>query len=537
MCGCKSETVLAQCRHKERLFERCLAYQLREQGSCLASCVPSCNAQHRKYRTDRVCRDCLHYFHETYGKDQYLKFIQHFLDYKESMGWGTTAIDPRTVPRALLLNRQAAPAGVQGVGRGRGQGQPFQPHQPMMPAVHEHISTPSHVPNIDKPLPADPSLFAVGDDSDDDDCEYADQENDKGNPYPSTLSPQAKYSTGSLPLNVSVVPELAYLAQGRHSSSHNSSSTSIELAQPVAKRQQGVSVAHKAHIGSLVEKLTTAAKEMDVPNIEYFEYDGMYVPRIETPPRSKDKGRGKGKQRMSSPAPSPPPSPLPSLSSLSSLRSSPMTFSPGPPPSSARTSAIDIAIAADDVPASLIPGRGRAGSDAAESMAESPSTYFVMTQPDANSPTGSSARVRNSPSRESVAVPPPRRLDGVLIPPVSACPHGHHHDHDGPCAGEDARGKGDEKAEYFQDQCQACRGCFFKERGLPSEMYIRAECRSATFSRSPPSGSVLVSVSVPKRRYSCAVQSCYCEDDGKGEKCPSCRERDVMVGGLNMTWI
>ncbi|KAI1193894.1 hypothetical protein F5X97DRAFT_338372 [Nemania serpens] len=494
------------------------------------------------------------------------------------MGWGKTAIDPRTVPRSLLLNRQSAPAimgtaaGLLGIGRGRGRGQPFQPNQPMLPVVDEadvglprvpypremtsspHSESeadsagfppevtmaPSCIPNKDKPLPADPGLFAVGDDSDDDsyDNNYVDEEKGKGNPRALTPEPPAKYNTGSLPPGMSVVPELAHLAQGRRPSFVHGGSPDLEHPKPQSppKVSNGPSGAHNGDGRSLVEKLTAAAQKMHIPNIDYFEYEGMYVPRIMTPPKGRrgrkgnKKGKGKGKKRMSSTTTTP------SLSSSSSPSPSP-SLSPNPSPMagpSRNVGAINIAMAANEVPDSLIPGRDRSGSDAAESIGRSPSTYFVVTQPDANSPTGSSARVHQSPSHETVSVPPPRRLDGVLIPPTFACPHGHEED-----GGEDENGQEKEKgkAKYFGDQCPVCRGSFFKERGLPSESYLQAECHSATLAQFSP---VLVSVRVPERRYSCAVQSCYCDKNAEGlpeERCPSCRARDITVKELNMTWI
>ncbi|KAI1185200.1 hypothetical protein F5B17DRAFT_432797 [Nemania serpens] len=548
-------------------------YQLRQEGSCWSLCFPSCRAIVQRQQVGRVCRGCEGYFYDKYGSSHYKKFIQNFLEYKEAMGWGTTVIDPRTVPQGLLLNRQSAPAALgtaagflgigRGRGRGRGLGQPFQPHRPMLPVHRESEAdsarfppevriastgqlTLSNIPDKNKPLPADPSLFAVGDDSDDDGSSgYEDTDKDnKGKSRVATPLPQARYRTGSLPPNVSVVPELAHLAQGRHPSSfsaHSSGSSSPDIAQPVPhapKVWRGPRVIRNVESGSLVEKLTAAAMKMDIPNVDYFEYDGMYVPRILTPPKGRNgeraggKGEGKGKQVMSSMT-TPPSS---SSSSLSWLSSSP---DPSPIASpSGRVGAINIALAADDVPNSLVPGHDGAGSNAAESISKSPSTYFVVTQPDANSPTGASARVRKSPSHETVAVPPPRRLDGILIPPISACPHAQEH------AQEHEKGKGREEENTnncFGDQCPACRGSFFKERGLPSESYLEAECRSATLARSPASSSsVLVSVSVPRRRYSCAVQSCYCDDrnaESEENKCPSCRERDISVKELNMTWI
>ncbi|KAI0476540.1 hypothetical protein GGR56DRAFT_674999 [Xylariaceae sp. FL0804] len=117
--------------------------------------------------------------------------------------------------------------------------------------------------------------------------------------------------------------------------------------------------------------------------------------------------------------------------------------------------------------------------------------YFVLPDADPMSPTGGSARVR-SRSHERVAVPPPRRLDGV-----------------------------------FDPSAQQQRQQFFSERGLPSERH-RRNCAST-----PPS---LVSVSVPAEAYSCAAQAaCFCAPGRP--TCPSCGERKRLSDELRMSWL
>ncbi|KAI0871105.1 hypothetical protein GGS24DRAFT_510100 [Hypoxylon argillaceum] len=614
MCGCQRTTYLCQCRHKERQIERCLIYQLREESTCWASCLPKCRTRVQRFRLQRVCRDCEKYFYGKYGKQHYQKFIQYFLEYKERMGWGKTAIDPRTVPRSALLDRQSAPAQMgsqaeQGAGRGRGQ--PFQVNQPMLSATgsptdrnaqrhpaaradkqtagrnhpsppYPHGATPgpndkaidispfvpkvSHnsawpaplrLPNKDKPLPADPRLFAVGEDEDEDEgkeLEYgnydygaydsADNEEDEAeaaDPGPSTQqraltpSPKAQYNAGTVPAGLTTIPELAHLAGGRQLP-HRRSLVHPAPKKKSKKAKKGPAPGRNADSesdASIVKKLNKAAGEIAIPNYEYFEYDGKFVPRVMTPPR--------GRRHQAPPtSPARTPSPVSSRAAVfdhvdrAGWRRSTASTAGGvvKPKKANRVSAIDIAIAAHDVPELLIPGphdhhphsrnennNSSGGGDNNSAKAE---TYFVATRHDDKSPTGASARVRRSPSHEAVAMPPPARLDGVLVPCEPGCAHGE--------GGSGGSG----------------RGAFFKERGLPSQEYVREECRSATAQTSP----FLVSVSTPKRRYSCAVQSCYCRDDaddgkGKGkekekekvEKCPSCRERDAIAQELNMTWV
>ncbi|KAI0467387.1 hypothetical protein F4859DRAFT_494266 [Xylaria cf. heliscus] len=625
MCGCQRITYLCLCNHKERLVERCLIYQLHNEASCWACFFPKCRTRIQRIPVQRVCRDCADYFRRKYGEHQYKKFIDYFLEYKERNGWGKTAIDPRTVPRDALLQRQSAPARISGAGT-KGQGsqtaarkQPFQVHQPMSPVNHQvnrpptpfvtneddrryyaaptaqvndqdmlaspraignsrarladrelaqrqvarqqalneqpargdlrtirniqstpadqqpapvnrestpfpHNRTsspgsirdkisaaltlppgesifsevsnsskrlaPSYIPSQDRPLPTDPSFFVVGDDDDDDDddddqsYEYSnsDDEEEVGGVRVFTPSPPPRYNSNNPP---DIVPELAHLAQGRPPKVIHPNNPP-ELQQPTPRtlknKKPVVRNADSVSDTSLVKKLTKVAKDMHIPNIEYIDTeDGMWVPRLMTPP--------KGKRKSRTPTPSPPPTPGPS------------GHNANPVHSYNDSATIDIAIEANTVSKSLVRGRGMAEETNKHGSGKRPSTYFIKTHPNVSSPTGS-----------SVTVPPPKRVDGILIP-LSSRTQG------GKSTGERTAGDG-----------------FFKERGLPSQTYIQ-ECRSASFERPTP-----VLVHAPRRRYSAAVQSCFCDDKMKmsknsEDKCLSCRERDSIAREMNMRWI
>ncbi|GAW21302.1 hypothetical protein ANO14919_108210 [Xylariales sp. No.14919] len=539
---------------------------MREQGSFWAWCFPTCHTTVIRYRLQRVCRECDSYFREKYGELTYKNYIQLFLDYKERKGWQKMAIDPRTVPREVLLRYLPSPLSIEtqtegrGPGRtheyrqGQGRGQPFPVHQPMMttlttPRIRQrerrptppakfddeypgpvagysrvdqrharanpvpapmdpksapielegtpfpHDRTPSpvsaparvapfssskvsgaivtqpappYIPNKNKPLPADPALFAVGDDDEED---YGDDEvHDVGKARVCTPSPVPKYHTERLPPGFTVVPELAHLAQGRTKPRHRRSRSFPEIKQPTPRAGK----ARKSFIclrkirslsdSSLVKKLTKIARDIEIPNLDWIEYEGKLVPRVLSPPK------GRRKTRTSSP-----PSRPSARDPIANWR----------PYGQRCTEAISIGIDNTAVPEPLVPDKRGHG----------PSIYYVTARPDEHSPTGASARVRDSPTHASVAVPPLQRYDGVLIP--------------------------------------STRGVFYKERGLPSKKYVREEIKSATLAEESP---VLVSVRIPERRYSAGVQACYCDGRDKG-KCPSCRERDRMAEELNMTWI
>ncbi|KAI1275463.1 hypothetical protein F5Y07DRAFT_177511 [Xylaria sp. FL0933] len=527
MCGCERLTFLCECRHKERRIQRCQIYQLRERGSCLAWCFPACRAKTRRHRVRRLCRECDAYFHEKYGGDVCGRFAQLFLDYKESKGWGKVAIDPRTVPREVLVQRQSAPArlGTQNTGgHGRARGQPFQVHQPMAmramtsgtqpviipkgerratpPANGDHSherraagqpiqqsgqqppatrpSTPyRYVDSLNKPLPTDPSLFAVGDDEDEDEGENVTKWECIRTP-----SPKPKYTNGMLPpcLDV-VVPELAHLAQGRQTGRARFRCATPELKQPAPKTYKAQRAIEKDVDSNLVRMFTNMARHIDIPNIDWLEFEGKLVPRIMTPPR------GKRKSRASLPLP-------PRSSSRLSITSAPY-------------SAINIAIVANVVPDILIPGRRSIASSAPEiihsqeiTILDSPgssssSTCFVPGRADSRSPTSSSARVRFSPTHSEISIPSPRRLSGVLIPSSPTYGGG--------------------RGAAFRAEC-----------GLPSSTYLGRDCQSVQSARFAPS-PVLLFVHIPARRYSCAAQAaCYCDNDDGGIKCPSCRERDAI---------
>ncbi|KAI1307536.1 hypothetical protein F5Y03DRAFT_405598 [Xylaria venustula] len=573
MCGCQRTTYLCSCRHKERIIERCHIYQLRQDGSCFAWCFPRCRTKVRKHRLQRVCLKCEEYFREKYGEEHHERFVEAFLEYKEKKGWSKTAIDPRTVPREVLLQRQSAPAGL-GAQMGkqlRATGQPYPVHENMtlpstVPAIRNqrrprtpvanhdnrhpgpaagvagqrrdqrflnmspnpartkrsgtpfpHKQTPSpngsdvRVPQVSGDrilLPTDPNLFAVGDAEEDYDGDSDDAAKDRV----FTPSPVPKYNSTNLPSAIGIIPELAHLTKGRRSRRRHGRSFPV-LEHPTPKTHKLRKALRRDSDCSLVKKLTKAARRIEIPNIDYIEFEGLLVPRIMTPP--------KGSPRTRTP-----------ITSDSSRAASPE------PESDDDTGSIDIAIAASEVPEFLIPGRGAAEIVDGQNgrLTRSTSTYFIIAQPDAHSPTGASAHVRHSPSHQSVVMPPPQRLDGVLVPSAATCPH------------HANKGKGSSTTD---DDCPTCRSTFFKERGLPSKSYLQRECRSATlpvkdrsgvntpmYGRAKSEKTLLVSVHVPERSYSCAVQaSCYCRGDGEDGKCPSCLEREAISRELHTTWI
>ncbi|KAI1172851.1 hypothetical protein F4777DRAFT_560037 [Nemania sp. FL0916] len=382
MCGCQRNTYLAQCKHKERVIERCVIYQLREEGlSFLLTCFPRCRTHIKRYYLSRVCVECEKFFIEKYG-GEYQKFIQLFLQYKERIGMMRMAIDPRTVPSGVYLNRESAPARI--------GAQPFSAQQqPPMPIPMAHISRlndriPASDPQqtgrgaqiepvskvsgskqlprvpreMNPPMPTDPSCFAIGDDSDDDDM---------GN---NTVDDRSRQ-------NISVAPPPA--RHGSYSRLEHPIPRTHTIAQSLTPIED---VVERTNI-NLVDRLTEAAEDADLPDVEYIEYEGSLVPRVGPAPK------GKGKRNASWPA--------------SPVRARPRPSSVAGTILDELHSAIDGAIAAQDDDVPLSSGSEAANADA-EAEAANSSLNFVS---DVRSATGTAF------ARDRVAIPPPRAHNGV----------------------------------------------------------------------------------------------------------------------------
>ncbi|RYO80154.1 hypothetical protein DL762_007805 [Monosporascus cannonballus] len=156
--------------------------------------------------------------------------------------------------------------------------------------------------------------------------------------------------------------------------------------------------------------------------------------------------------------------------------------------------------------------------------APTPSRFFVLASPDAMSPTGCSAHVRSLSLDQTVAMPPPQRLEGVL---AASCPqHG----------------------ERYDFGCGECRGGLFRERGLPTEEH-RERYRSMTpvsvaaaetsnnrlgHCRSTP---LVVSVTTPQKKFTCAAQGlCTCRPV-EGHVCLPCHEKETFSEQIEGGWI
>ncbi|KAI1818530.1 hypothetical protein GGS20DRAFT_581288 [Poronia punctata] len=575
-CGCKSVTKICLCQHKERYNERCVWYQLRAKRSCWSICISSCSPKKNNYRVDRVCVECMNYFKHTFGKEHWKEHADNFLSYKESKGWHNTTVEPNTIPLQVLADHaRKDPATTR---------QPFKPQEPMSMSLPQpmpdyqrepqgnprrpgdksangrsrtkveskpvprerkqgadrsrarspsrHQERPRHRQELEsrrkpevsekntkhtdpvpqprktapvnaktKPLPkvpdqsiqsfgqshlaTDTSLFSVGSDVESDE-ENVSPTKSKSKSEEKRSPSRPKYTKSNLK-GGAVVPELKRLASAHENVAtlHKLSGTP-ELANPKPRLASDPAA-------GLEKKATSLRKMPDTPELLHPQ---PLVPDLRY---AMTKGRRKHLD-----------SPTSEVSLVSRLRQhaeqsfvefnghSVPVLQPVPkrkqrqsrlrekalanqvPQQYPAPSNIDIAFAArDDVPEALVPGGRRRKSSAVKSPGSPPM--------------------------------PPHRPDGVMIPPASACPHHH--------TNRNSRG------------CPDCNGTFYRERGVPSDRYIR-EVQSATL---PPSVET-VSVSTPRRSYSCAVQSCYCEDGG--DKCLSCQERQSMSARFTMsTWI
>ncbi|KAI0125211.1 hypothetical protein BJ170DRAFT_727027, partial [Xylariales sp. AK1849] len=124
---------------------------------------------------------------------------------------------------------------------------------------------------------------------------------------------------------------------------------------------------------------------------------------------------------------------------------------------------------------------------------------LLVAEPSPTSPTGFHCRVRSRSHSCWIPVPPPQRLEAIW---TGCSTHNLH-----PVMG-----------------CIECREGTFRERGIPTEEYMR-DCRSA-----PP---MLVRVHTPEARFSCAAQPCcVCAKIGR-EHCLTCLTRKKSSITLN----
>ncbi|KAI1635834.1 hypothetical protein F4809DRAFT_663499 [Biscogniauxia mediterranea] len=482
MCNCERITYRCICRHKERKIQRCWSYPLKKSNLCLAAVMPVCKTHKRHVKLTRLCDVCDEYFATRYGDKDVVKAVAaRFLAYKEAKGWGKKAIDPHTVPREVYVTAADLDALRQ-----------MYPHQPPPRSGYHHPGVPTRRPlqagagsgSSRGPSPAQvrapPQVYRT-------------QLREKAIPPRGHLPPPpppaaavVEYGTGE-PIELgdlvgsdtepdAALPELRHLAADQYRSPASSSSAFLQHPVPrVSLRGRGVSGQSQTPMTtssssgsdiSVVRHLTDAARTWTYPNPESPRYPE--VPRLAPAPRTAGwRGQRKHKQSKSS-----------SSSSAGSRSSSTTTTT---------------------------------------------TTYHVRASPSGSGSGPSLARVL-SPSHTHVVVPPPQRLEGVLVhaPLSTTLTHTARPPYTAPGGGGDCPNV-----------------LFYRERGVAPSPSLAAAARRGC--RSAPPALLQVSVHAPPPSFSCAVQAqCFCGHGDKGketERCPACAERETFRRQLKMDWI
>ncbi|KAI0602643.1 hypothetical protein F4775DRAFT_600668 [Biscogniauxia sp. FL1348] len=504
MCNCERITYRCTCRHKERKIQRCWSYQLKKSNLCLAAVMPVCKTHKRHVKLNRLCGACDEYFSTRYGdKNVVRSVVARFLAYKEAKGWGKKTIDPHTVPREVYITA----ADLDGLRQ-------MYPHQPQ-PRTARHPGSPLQAgvgvgvgpqralpaqvrapPQVYRPQLREKAIPPSG-------------QVMRGGRSPAHHAPAAavvEYGTGSaIELDDLVadspsdaaLPELRHLAADRYREPPTpASATSLQHPKPRVSLRSRVSGERPDRAAttsassassdiSVVRHLTSQARTWTwFPNPESPQYPE--VPQIASAPRTpswravqllEEKQRQKREHKKQCKGKSPVPG---------SAKSSSSSSSTGTRSSSTTT------------------------------------TYHVLASP--SSPSGPSLARVLSPSHTHVVVPPPQRLEGVLVHAPFSSPSTTN-----PRPRPPYTAPGDSNMRFFREHGVA-------PSPSPSPSSTRLECRSA-----PP--ALQVSVHVPSPNFSCAVQAqCFCgkgDENGKGkrEKCPACAERERLQRQFKMDWI
>ncbi|CAJ2504056.1 Uu.00g114500.m01.CDS01 [Anthostomella pinea] len=463
-CDCRKITKVGLCRHKERIVEKCGVAEFKRNHSCLGALFPKCRPLKRALHMKRVCKVCHQYFADRFDEEA-PRIVKQFLAYKELKGWTKAAMDPESIPAECYLDpKEKALWRLKGT-------QPFRAKSPMaysgplgpLPPVPSYLApTPDEAQerfkmlmntsedNLNNPSVESFDLAARGELPSD--YDYSPETSHRKKARTHNYPPVVEHGTGEiidLDDLVDAEPEYVPAPQAK-----------VSKPAPVVYHQQ-------PHQALTTENLAgNTVLYHPKPKIRALRHVG---PKIEQPDSKEEE-----------------------LSEVSLVKrltqnAATMRIEGYATPEPAKAFNLESA------------PRGRRGRT--PPPGPPPSTYFVHASHDRTSPTGSSVR--------GVSVPPPQRLDGVLVP-VPVCEiHGDRHDFD----------------------CRDCRGHYFKEVGVPSDLH-RLGCRST-----PPQVG-LVSVSTPVSKYSCAVQACYCDgSDDDDDKCLSCHERERLGAEMESDWI
>ncbi|KAI5921839.1 hypothetical protein F4810DRAFT_676083 [Camillea tinctor] len=543
MCTCERITFRCICRHKERRIERCWSYQFKKNNLCFAAIMPMCKSHKRHVQLDRLCDLCQEYFTTRYRNKNVAKtVVAKFLEYKESKGWGKKAIDPHTVPREVYITA----ADLDALNRMYPQSQPQPRPQKGVPAqvrappqVYRAQLREQTIPKSNgyfvsggrsparrhpPPPPPPPPPAAVVEHGTGEPIELEDlvtSDTEANEPYyhhhhhhAQAALPQLQHLAADKyrePPRDSASPQSAFL---KHPKPH----LNLRSQKPAPARPQRTGDSQGLMTPSditVVKNLTARAQAWTYPNPETPQYPD--VPHIVSAPRTPS-------WRVAQ--------------LLEEKRRQEQTQVPSQAPPVPARSEVDLGLNTDK---SLPPSP-------ALTVSTNTATYHVYTSPPSRA--GPALARVLSPSHTHVPVPPPQRLEGVLVqkPSLSIntnlAPSLLHPSTTPftnppttpyllrPCTTTPTSARTAPLGRPGEGELR-----FYQERGITPRL-----CRSA-----PPD---MVSVHVPPPNFTCAVQAeCYCggdkdTDKGKGkgkgkgkELCPACGERERLARGMKTDWI
>ncbi|KAI0384513.1 hypothetical protein F5Y04DRAFT_231042 [Hypomontagnella monticulosa] len=508
-CDCKRITFLYACRHKEREYHRCWRYNSKQLHPCVSMLFPACQASLIHIDIPRVCDVCFQYFSGKFGVKAAHRVSQRFLEYKQHKGLSREVLDPAAVPREAYISQYELFV-LSNSGR-KDKNQPFRPVSPMRatqpraPPIVEPQRPPPVVHRTrrhDRPQPSCPikSRFSPSGGT-----------TSKKPPIPRKPVPARKPISGAIisrPLPRGMQPG-SYIAALR-----NREAASAGIKAPVREYE------------------TTRPVENTEYN-SYYQYPSVargrplsHSPLQPTPTRPTRPTRPRQLTRVAEDQNVRDRASECSLVKRITEAAETVTINGYPVIEEGSEISVPRISKAPKIPAwrrdTPHPEAGshdsrRTRSDGHHTPPRRVEPMSLRTAPAtftrAKRSMDSLSSGPRSGSRDVVPVPP-IRISGVRVPDSAH----YYREHGIPSSAyltesSNQDDEEEEEEEYRQKQQQGRDGAI-----------------------SPP--AMLVSISSPSPEFSCAVQSCFCNDeDDDDDVCPSCRERRRLRRELQMKWI
>ncbi|KAI1141057.1 hypothetical protein F5Y05DRAFT_298059 [Hypoxylon sp. FL0543] len=539
-CDCRRTTYRYACRHKERDFLRCWRYNLRKNVACVSVLVPKCNPHPLWTSIDRVCNNCYEFFVQVFGRRIAYEVSERFLEYKEYRGLSREAIDPSDIPfRDYISSAELATLGARGSRKTR---QPFRAESPMR-------ATRRPTPPPAQPRQPPPVVHR---------SRHGEHHATRSQAQPLSASTARRPKRNQ-------VPQTPAPVRNREHQFHNTTSIAREVQQShYGKEAQRSHPNRKPRPSRFREMFTPVYGE----EVEYRRYSGdaqhnHYEEEVR-------RSYYNGTKINAEPIPTVVEYPVREYETnepidLADLvdgnetddyyddeyelvhRGRALNSSPHQPiPLRPRRAAK--APREQPSESSLV----RRITDMAETIhiagysdherEEAPSVPKIKKAPKVphwrvDTPHPAVEAVGGSRIRSQTAVPQPRMREALPLRTAPATSFIRSPSTDSLKASPGRRRpQSQETVPIPPPRTAGLQN--FRERGVPSELFLQEENNEVEQQVAYPSPTMLVSISTPSPAYSCAVQTCYCNlEDPDEQVCPSCRERRRLQGELSMKWI